>query len=81
MKRSKKRTPKEIDPLARDLSELLEKGNWFKVRFELEPKSKSITMRLSEKLLEAIKARAETKGIDYQKWIREALEEALAKGA
>ena len=44
------------------------------VRFEFQPKVKSITMRLSEPLLDAIKEEAERSGIPYQRFIRQALE-------
>jgi len=47
------------------------------VRFEFQPKGKSITMRLSEPLLEAIKKEAERSGIPYQRFIRQALENAV----
>jgi len=47
------------------------------VRFEFQPKGKSITMRLSEPLLEAIKKEAERSGIPNQRFIRQALENAV----
>jgi len=47
------------------------------VRFEFQPKGKSITMRLSEPLLEAIKEEAERSGMPYQRFIRKALEDAV----
>ena len=47
------------------------------VRFEFQPKVKSITMRLSEPLLDAIKEEAERSGIPYQRFIRQALENAV----
>jgi predicted DNA binding CopG/RHH family protein len=36
-------------------------------------------MRLPEPLLEAVKARAKARGIPYQRFIREALEQAVAR--
>jgi predicted DNA binding CopG/RHH family protein len=36
-------------------------------------------MRLPETLLNAVKARAQARGIPYQRFIREALEQALAR--
>jgi predicted DNA binding CopG/RHH family protein len=47
------------------------------VRFEFQPKGRSITMRLSEPLLEAIKEEADRSGIPYQRFIRQALENAV----
>lgn len=69
---------KREDPLAGDLSFLLtDKEDWLAVSFELKPKDKTITLRLSDELLSAIKARAKKSGVNYQKWIRASLEEAL----
>jgi predicted DNA binding CopG/RHH family protein len=76
----KKQNPKN-DPLSGDLSQLFDKKGWKKIKFELMPKDKSITLRLSEDMLNAIKARAEGEGLDYQKWIRSSLEDALNKSA
>ena len=47
------------------------------VCFEFQPKQKSITMRLSESLLDAIKEEAERSGIPYQRFIRQTLENAV----
>lgn len=81
MKNSKKalrnKMAKNDDPLAGDLSPLLEKGDWKQVRFELKPKNKTVTIRMSEDLLNAVKKKAEETGIDYQKVIREAIERYL----
>lgn len=79
-KNSKKKNSGE-DPLKGDLSTLLMSKGWKHVKFELRPKNKSITIRLSEEMLEAIKARAEEEGLDYQKWIRGSIEDALNKSA
>jgi predicted DNA binding CopG/RHH family protein len=45
--------------------------------FEFQPKGRSITMRLSESLFEAIKEEAEREGMPYQRFIRLALEQAV----
>ncbi len=47
------------------------------VRFEFEKKSARVNMRLPPPLLEAVKARAKQRGIPYQRFIREALEQAV----
>ncbi len=49
------------------------------VRFEFEKKAARVNMRLPETLLNAVKARAEARGIPYQRFIREALEQAIAR--
>jgi predicted DNA binding CopG/RHH family protein len=59
-----------------DLSEYDLSGGQI-VHFELKPKDKSINLRLPEKLLEAVRSRAQHAGIPYQRFIRMALERAL----
>jgi len=49
------------------------------VRFEFERKAARVNMRLPELLLEAIKERAKARGIPYQRFIREALEQAVTR--
>jgi predicted DNA binding CopG/RHH family protein len=48
------------------------------VRFEFGKKGARVNMRMPEPLLEAVKSRARARGIPYQRFIREALEEAVA---
>ncbi len=62
-----------------DLSEYDFSG-FKRVRFEFQPKSARVNMRLPESLLKSVKARASKRGIPYQRFIREALEEAVTKG-
>jgi predicted DNA binding CopG/RHH family protein len=47
------------------------------VRFEFEPKTERVNMRLPRTLLEAVKARAAKQGIPYQRYIRQTLENAV----
>ena len=47
------------------------------VNFEFEKKTARVNMRLPEPLLRAVKAKAQTRGIPYQRLIREAIERAL----
>ena len=67
--------------LKKDISEFLIKKNFKRVSFEFEPKTKSISLRLSESLLKALKQEAKKRGINYQKLIREAVEESFNKKA
>lgn len=48
------------------------------VHFEFAPKSKAISVRLPEKLHEAVKARAKHEDMKTQQFIRRALEDAVA---
>jgi predicted DNA binding CopG/RHH family protein len=47
------------------------------VRFEFQPKSERVNMRLPRPLLDAIKATAASAGVPYQRFIRQALETAV----
>jgi predicted DNA binding CopG/RHH family protein len=47
------------------------------LRFELQPKDKSLNLRLPGKLLDAIKAAASANGMPYQRFIRVVLERII----
>jgi predicted DNA binding CopG/RHH family protein len=47
------------------------------VRFEIKRKDKSINLRLSEELFDAVRKRAARAGLPYQRFIRLALEQAV----
>jgi predicted DNA binding CopG/RHH family protein len=47
------------------------------VRFEFQPKSERVNMRLPRPLLDAVKAMAAKAGVPYQRFIRQALENAV----
>lgn len=47
--------------------------------FEFEKKDARLNMRLPRPLLAALKARAKKRGVPYQRLIREALEQAVAR--
>jgi predicted DNA binding CopG/RHH family protein len=64
--------------LEQDLSDL-DFAQFKPVRFEFQPKQKSINLRISEELLKAVQARAKRAGIPYQRYIRQALERAVAQ--
>jgi predicted DNA binding CopG/RHH family protein len=48
------------------------------VRFEMKRKDKSINLRLPEELYDAVRQRATHAGLPYQRFIRLALENAIA---
>jgi predicted DNA binding CopG/RHH family protein len=50
------------------------------LRFEIKPKDRSINLRLSEELYDAVRARAARAGLPYQRFIRLTLEQALGGG-
>ena len=64
--------------LEQDLSDL-DFSQFKPVRFEFEKKAARVNMRLPETLLKAVKERAEARGIPYQRFIREALEQAVGR--
>jgi predicted DNA binding CopG/RHH family protein len=47
------------------------------VRFEFQPKTERVNMRLPRPLLDAVKASAAKAGMPYQRFIRQALETAV----
>jgi predicted DNA binding CopG/RHH family protein len=47
------------------------------VRYELKPKDRAVSLRLSEQLFKATQARAKREGVPVQRFIRLALERAL----
>ncbi|MBV8135071.1 MAG: BrnA antitoxin family protein [Deltaproteobacteria bacterium] len=49
------------------------------VRFEFQPKSERVNMRLPRQLLDAVRASAAKAGVPYQRFIRQALEEAVER--
>ena len=61
-----------------DLSDL-DFSQFKPARFEFTPKSARVNMRLPESLLMAVKTTAARRGMPYQRFIRQALEEALAR--
>ena len=63
--------------LKKDLTEYLSPENFKPISFEFSPKDKSITLRVSTELLEAVQAAAKERGTNYQKLIREAIELSL----
>jgi len=63
----------EADLTAFDLSGMRD------VRFEFQPKSERVNMRLPRALLDAVKASAERAGVPYQRFIRQALESAVSE--
>ena len=63
--------------LEQDLSNL-DFSQFKPVRFEFEKKTARVNMRLPQTLLEAVKKRAAQRHIPYQRFIREALERAIA---
>jgi predicted DNA binding CopG/RHH family protein len=65
--------------LEQDLSDL-DFSQFKPVRFEFEKKTERVNMRLPKPLLDAVKKRATARRIPYQRFIREALERALASG-
>jgi predicted DNA binding CopG/RHH family protein len=63
--------------LEQDLSDL-DFSQFKPMPFEFMPKQKSINLRLSAQLLEAVRERAKREGMPYQRYIRQTLERAVA---
>ena len=65
--------------LEQDLSDL-DFAQFKPAHFEFEKKTAQVNMRLPHSLLDAVKRRSALRGIPYTRFIREALEKALAEG-
>jgi predicted DNA binding CopG/RHH family protein len=65
------------DILDKDLSAYINGENLAPYPFEYKPKQKSVNLRISEELLNAVRIVARRRGIPYQRYIRQALETAL----
>ena len=50
------------------------------MRFEIEPKSAALNMRLPASLLAALKAKAQASGVPYTRYVRMLLETDIAQG-
>lgn len=64
--------------LDQDLTDYISAENLAPFHFELRPKEKSVNLRISGELLDAVRERAKRQGIPYQRFIRRALERAVA---
>jgi len=60
-----------------DLSEY-DLSGFTPMRFEVEPKSAALNMRLPQSLLDAVKAKARSAGVPYTRYVRLLLEQAVA---
>ena len=49
------------------------------IRFEFQPKSERVNMRLPRQLLDAVRGCAAKAGVPYQRFIRQALEDAVQR--
>ncbi|MEZ4754653.1 MAG: CopG family antitoxin [Bdellovibrionota bacterium] len=67
--------------IEQDLSEYIEANEFYPMKFEFEKKEKTMTLRVSENLLNAIKEASRKRDMSYQKYVRYVLEEAIKKDA
>ena len=66
------------DILDKDLTAYIKGENLAPYPFEYQPKQKSVNLRISEELLNAVRIAARRRGIPYQRYIRQALETSLS---
>jgi predicted DNA binding CopG/RHH family protein len=62
--------------LEQDLSDL-DFSQFKPMQFEIRPKQKTVNLRISEGLLDAVRENAKREGVPYQRFIRLALERAV----
>jgi len=65
--------------LEQDLSDL-DFSQFKPMRFEIAPKQAALNMRLPLALLDALKAKAKTRGVPYSRYVRMLLEADVAHG-
>lgn len=72
------RTDEEAEAfLMQDMRPYLHKGNFSDIKFEFEPKSEKLNMRMTPSLLKTLKKRAKKLKIPYQKYVHSVLEHAM----
>lgn len=64
--------------LEQDLS-ALDFKQFKRMRFEIEPKSAALNMRLPATLLDAVKAKAKARGVPYTRYVRMLMEADVAR--
>ena len=65
--------------LEQDLSDYLHAENFKPMHFEMRPKEKSVNLRMSEALYDAVRETAKDEGVPYQRYIRHVLERAVSE--
>ena len=79
----KKKAPKfksdkeAADFLEQDLTDYIDPGKAQRVTFEFLPKTEKVNLRFPPELLKEVRKKAARKGMSYQKYIRQAVEESL----
>lgn len=64
--------------LEQDLSDL-DFSQFKPMHFEIRPKEKSVNLRISKDLLDAVRENAKREGVPYQRYIRHVLERAVSE--
>ena len=79
----KKKVPKfksdkeAADFLEQDLTDYIDPRKAQRVTFEFLPKTEKVNLRFPPELLTEVRKKAEKKGMSYQRYIRQAVEESL----
>lgn len=79
----KKKVPKfksdkeAADFLEQDLTDYINPRKDQRVTFEFLPKTEKVNLRFPPELLKEVRKKAARKGMSYQKYIRQAVEESL----
>ena len=75
----KKTLKHEDDPLAGDMTEFIQSAHFKRALFEMRPKDTTMTLRMPRSLVLTAKRVAKKRGIKYQRMIRQAIVEYVAK--
>jgi predicted DNA binding CopG/RHH family protein len=72
------KSDKEVEQfLDQDLTDYIDPRKDQRVTFEFLPKTEKVNLRFPPELLTAVRKKAAKKGMSYQKYIRQAVEESL----
>lgn len=63
----------------KDLSSYLSKDKLYSATFEFAPKKKIVNLRMSDELFLAVTKISKKRGMPYQRYIREALEQSIKR--
>lgn len=66
--------------LEQDLTDYIDPRKAQQVTFEFLPKTEKVNLRFPPELLTEVRKKAARKGMSYQKYIRQAVEESLTSG-
>lgn len=81
LRKRPKRAELDDDPLAEDFTDLIKAGGFKPLVLDKTPKDTTVTLRVPASLITTAKRVAKKRGIKYQKMMRQAIMEFVARAA